>query len=231
MIMFKLFLLSLFINLFNSSLTNTAWFLNDNGLQEIRIYSDRFYTITKFDLDNKKFISTSGGSYFFGENYYEVIEFNSQDTSQVGDTIFYSSFKLSNGDKDSKLIIENNLFEKYESENELTGSWLMSGIERQGEMRSRNVNQPRKTMKILAGGRFQWIAYDTSKKGFYGTGGGYYSTIDGTYTENIEFFSRDSNTVGNSLKFDYEIIEGDWHHKGFSSKGDPKYEIWTQRKK
>jgi hypothetical protein len=26
------------------------------------------------------------------------------------------------------------------------------------------------------------------------------------------------------------VKEGDWHHKGFSSKGDPKYEIWTQRK-
>ena len=24
--------------------------------------------------------------------------------------------------------------------------------------------------------------------------------------------------------------EEDWHHRGFSSKGDPKYEIWTQRK-
>ena len=51
-----------------------------------------------------------------------------------------------------------------------------------------------------------------------------------TYVENIDFFSRDSNTVGKSLEFDFEIKDGDWHHKGFSSKGDPKYEIWTQRK-
>ena len=112
----------------------------------------------------------------------------------------------------------------------LNGSWLMSGIERRGEMRMRDVNRPRKTLKMLGGGRFQWIAYDTSKKGFYGTGGGTFTAVDGKYVENIEFFSRDSNTVGKSLGFNYQIKEGDWHHKGFSSKGDPKYEIWTKRK-
>ena len=28
----------------------------------------------------------------------------------------------------------------------------------------------------------------------------------------------------------YEIIDGDWNHKGFSSKGDPLHEIWSQRR-
>ena len=121
-------------------------------------------------------------------------------------------------------------FNKYPNEDNLSGAWLMSGSERRGEMRMREINRPRKTMKMLAGNRFQWIAYDTSKKGFYGTGGGTYTAIDGEYVENIEFFSRDSNTVGKSLEFNFEIKEGDWHHKGFSSKGDPKYEIWTKRK-
>ena len=54
-------------------------------------------------------------------------------------------------------------------------------------MRMRDVNRPRKTMKMIAGGRFQWIAYDTSKKGFYGTGGGTFTAKDGKYIENIEF--------------------------------------------
>ena len=128
------------------------------------------------------------------------------------------------------LKIDGREFYKTIDENNLSGSWLMSGIERRGEMRMRDVNRPRKTLKMLAGGRFQWIAYDTSKKGFYGTGGGTFTAVEGKYIENIEFFSRDSNTVGKSLEFNYEIKEGDWHHKGFSSKGDPKYEIWTKRK-
>ena len=55
---------------------------------------------------------------------------------------------------------------KYNDHIDLNGSWIMRGIERRGEMRMRDVNRPRKTLKMLAGGRFQWIAYDTSKKGF-----------------------------------------------------------------
>jgi hypothetical protein len=62
-----------------------------------------------------------------------------------------------------------------------------------------------------------------------GTGGGTYSTLDGEYTENIEFFSRDDTRVGFSLKFDFELIDGDWTHKGLSSKGDPIHEIWSIR--
>ena len=48
--------------------------------------------------------------------------------------------------------------------------------------------------------------------------------------ENIEFFSRDDSKAGLKLEFDYEIIDGDWNHKGFSSKGDPLHEIWSQRR-
>ena len=166
-----------------------------------------------------------------------MLEFNSLDSSLVGDTIFYSDIKI-DLDEENNLITGIRIGEveyipnqpNHVHEYDLHGSWLMSGIERRGEMRMRDVNRPRKTLKMLAGGRFQWIAYDTSKKGFYGTGGGTFTAVDGKYVENIEFFSRDSNTVGKSLEFDFEIKEGDWHHKGFSSKGDPKYEIWTQRK-
>ena len=62
-----------------------------------------------------------------------------------------------------------------------------------------------------------------------GTGGGSYTTIDGQYIESIEFFSRDDTRVGASLKFDFDIIDAHWHHKGFSSKGDPLHEIWSAR--
>ena len=82
-------------------------------------------------------------------------------------------------------------------------------------------------MKILSGTRFQWIAYNTETKEFLGTGGGTYTTDNGKYTENIEFFSRDDSRVGASLEFDYEVKDGKWHHKGESSKGDPIYEIWS----
>ncbi len=223
--------------LFNP-IERTSWIYESNGINEVRIYSDNYFVVSNYNINNKKFISTKGGFYSFkNSKYYEVLEFNSLDSSLVGDTIFYSDIKI-DLDEENNLITGIRIGEveyipnqpNHVHEYDLHGSWLMSGIERRGEMRMRDVNRPRKTMKMIAGGRFQWIAYDISKKGFYGTGGGTFTAKDGKYIENIEFFSRDSNTVGNSLEFDFEIKDKDWHHRGFSSKGDPKYEIWTQRK-
>ncbi len=112
----------------------------------------------------------------------------------------------------------------------LFGAWLFSNRIRNGEMGTpRSADNPRKTMKILSGTRFQWIAYNTETKEFMGTGGGTFTTKDGKYIENIDFFSRDNSRVGASLEFDYELKGNDWHHKGFSSKGDPIYEIWSLR--
>ncbi len=105
----------------------------------------------------------------------------------------------------------------------------MSGRVRDGETQQRDTNRPRKTMKILSGTRFQWIAYNTETKQFMGTGGGTYTTEDGTYTETIKFFSRDDSKVGRDLPFNYELINGNWHHSGLSSKGDPIHEIWSIR--
>ena len=114
---------------------------------------------------------------------------------------------------------------------ELNGAWLMSGRYRNGEKQMRSTDRPRKTMKILSGTRFQWIAFDTEKKEFKGTGGGTYTTINGKYSEKIEFFSRDNSRVGMNLEFNYNIDKGNWIHKGKTSKGDPLHEIWVKRKK
>ena len=229
MLNFFLFFLS-FLSSFSNKIQNTSWININNSIYELRIYSDNYFAITKYNLETKEFISTKGGVYSMEDGYYEVLEFNSIDSSAVGDTLYYSNVKIELKNDSGKMKIDGKKFTKNSDEDQLSGSWLMSGIERRGEMRMRDVNRPRKTMKILAGNRFQWIAYDISKKGFYGTGGGTYTAVDGKYIENIEFFSRDSNTVGKSLEFNFELKDGDWHHKGFSSKGDPKYEIWTQRK-
>ena len=233
MINFFIFLVSSLFNMDEANpLKNTSWFLNDKNMNEVRIYSDNFFSSTKYDKDNKKFLSTYGGTYLLDEEgYYEVIEFNSNDSSLVGDTIYISRISINLNNDNGLMQLDGEKYEKFKNYNSiLSGSWLMSGIERGGEIRMRDVNRSRKTKKILAGGRFQWIAYDINKKGFYGTGGGIFTSEYGNYIENIEFFSRDNSKVGISLEFNFEVKEGDWHHKGFSSKGDPKYEIWTQRK-
>ncbi|WP_229719250.1 hypothetical protein [Winogradskyella schleiferi] len=111
----------------------------------------------------------------------------------------------------------------------LQGAWLMSGRIKDGETQLRDTSRPRKTMKILSGTRFQWIAYNTETKKFMGTGGGTYITKNGEYIENIEFFSKDDSKIGLKLKFSYELINDKWHHSGLSSKGDPIHEIWSIR--
>tara|TARA_Y100000748_G_scaffold246672_1_gene211181 strand:+ start:4045 stop:4743 length:699 start_codon:yes stop_codon:yes gene_type:complete len=223
------FILNIFS--FSNPIENSSWIRSDNGIYEVRIYSDKYFSVSKYSIENNSFISALGGIYSMDDKYYEVLEFHSLDSTRVGDTIFYSKVKIDVKNDSGKMSINGKKFVKSPNEDQLKGAWLMSGIERRGEMRMRDTNRSRKTLKMLAGGRFQWIAYDINKKGFYGTGGGTYSAVDGKYIENIEFFSRDSNTVGKSLEFDFEIKDGDWHHRGFSSKGDPKYEIWTHRNK
>ena len=111
---------------------------------------------------------------------------------------------------------------------QLAGAWLITGRKRDEEMTERKSG-PRKTMKILSGTRFQWIAYNSETGDFMGTGGGKYTTEGGKYIENIDFFSRDNTRVGASLEFDYELKNGKWHHWGLSSKGSPIYEVWSLR--
>ncbi|MFD1079838.1 hypothetical protein, partial [Longispora fulva] len=98
-----------------------------------------------------------------------------------------------------------------------------------GELR-RSTPGARRTIKILGGDRFQWVAFNSDTGEFFGTGGGRYSAENGKYQENIEFFSRDDSRVGAKLAFDYEVKDGEWHHSGKSSKGDPMYEIWSPYK-
>jgi hypothetical protein len=113
---------------------------------------------------------------------------------------------------------------------ELAGAWLITGRYRDGAIQRRTPGV-RKTMKILSGKHFQWIAYNTETREFSGTGGGTYTTTNGKYTENIQFFSRDKSRVGASLQFDFSLEDGEWRHKGLSSRGEPIDEVWTRRER
>jgi len=70
---------------------------------------------------------------------------------------------------------------------QLAGAWLITGRMRDEKMTERKPG-PRKTMKILSGTRFQWIAYNSETGDFMGTGGGNYTAEDVKYTESIDFF-------------------------------------------
>jgi hypothetical protein len=182
-----------------------------------RILMDDSYLVeTQYVAQPPEFILTRGGFYTQTEKDILVdFEFNS------------------NFEKDGLKQMELQSSKKWKllstPPQELKGKWLMAGrMTDQGERR-RDTSGPRKTMKFLLDGFFQWIAFNTDTFQFFGSGGGYYTTEAGNYTEHIEYFSRDNSRVGARLPFQYELKGSDWHHQGFSSKGDPMHEIWSKR--
>jgi hypothetical protein len=195
----------------------------DNDEVTTRVILDNEYIVlSKFETESGKFVSTIGGFYKTGEflnlneDVYDVnLEFNSN----------YGQDSIK-----SISIVKTSKWKNISKSNDiLKGKWVMSGRYNNGEFRTRNTDLPRKTMKILIDGFFQWIAFNTETFKFSGSGGGEYETIDGKYIEIIQYFSRDDSRVGAELDFNYEIKNEDWLHTGLSSKGKPINEVWSIR--
>ena len=197
----------------------------------IVIFSAQYQSAAWYDSESGAFIATNGGKWTReGNRVTEVPEFDTRNAEEtVGRPI---SFEIEwDGEDRMRIVGRDTWASRLDSgqTGELAGAWLISGRLRDGVIKERETDRPRKTMKILSGTRFQWIAYNTETKQFMGTGGGTYTTVDGKYTENIEFFSRDDSRVGAELIFDFEIKEGKWHHAGKNSRGEPMYEVWSTR--
>jgi hypothetical protein len=202
---------------------------NGDKLKSVVIFSDGYQVLTIYNAGTGKFVHSNGGTWKLeGDTMTEKVEFHTDNPDRVGVEV---SFKVSITDSTLAIVGSDMKLKRIDNgaPGKLQGAWLMSGRKRNGEIQLRDTNRPRKTMKILSGTRFQWIAYNTETKQFMGTGGGSYTTIEGEYTENIEFFSRDDTKTGRSLKFNYSLVDGKWHHSGVSSKGEPLYEIWSVR--
>jgi len=202
---------------------------NGDLLKSIVIFADGYQVLTTYDATTGKFIHSNGGTWkLAGNTMTEKIEFHSDNPELVGTQV---SFKVLITDNEIEIVDSGSKFKRLDngSPGNLNGAWLMSGRIRNGETQLRDTNRPRKTMKILSGTRFQWIAYNTETKKFMGTGGGTYTTKNKEYIENIKFFSRNDSKAGLSLKFSYEVMNSKWHHSGLSSKGDPIHEIWSIR--
>lgn len=198
-------------------------------LKSIVIFTESHQSISIIENKTGKLIHSNGGTWSLdGNTMTEVVEFDTDNPERVGSSVVFD-IELNNNYL--KIVGSDRKFSRNDDggPGKLNGAWLMSSRFRNGVMQVRETNRPRKTMKILSGTRFQWIAYDTSKKTFIATGGGTYTTKNGVYTENIEFFSRDISRVGMKLEFEYSLKDGNWNHKGFSSRGKAINEIWTKR--
>lgn len=223
----------LFTTLIAAQPIEGAWQLtHENGemltqREVVAIYQDGYMAVGAKEAATNKFLFAYGGPYNLkGKNYTETHDFNTKSPQRIGKSMQFKAQV-----KDDQMMITSGgvsqTWQRLSSQSDaLTRNWVITGRERNGQMNTMTPGD-RRTIKILSGGRFQWVAFNSATKEFSGTGGGTYTAKNGVYTENITFFSRDSSRVGASLQFQFEVKDGKWHHKGNSSKGTPIYEIWS----
>ena len=210
-----------------SGLTGAWKTVRDDGATGVWIVSGDHFSIAWYQSNPAKFISTKGGTWAKTDDGIKLTyEFDTAKPDRVG-----TSQVIPVGAATDRVNAGGSTWTRIDSgvPGALEGAWLMTGRKRDGAIATRKPGA-RRTMKILSGTRFQWIAYNVETKEFFGTGGGTYSTADGKYTENIEFFSRDDAKSGRSLEFTYDLLEGTWHHVGKSTAGEPMHEVWNRRK-
>lgn len=205
-----------------------AWHFQAESVEHVLIFEDGYFSHTVFDKPNKKFISSYGGVYKPGSITIDLkTEFDTRSADNVGT------------DKTVAYLVEGNelttditgIRQKWtridDGKSNLAGVWRITGRMVNGKMNQMQRGD-RKTLKLMSSTRFQWMAINPATKEFFGTGGGTYTFLNGKYTENIEFFSRDSTRVGASLSFDGSVKDKVWSHSGKSSKGEPLHEEWTK---
>jgi hypothetical protein len=210
-----------------------AWRSTTGDEETVLIFAAQHFSRATYNRAAKTFTSTEGGSSVANRSTLTwEYEFNTLAPEKIGAPEIWK-FQL----KQDVLTLTNEagtkaIFQRVDAgaPGALAGAWLITGRVTDKGMQSITPGA-RKTMKILSGTRFQWIAYNSETKEFFGTGGGTYTSENGKYTETIEFFSRDNSRVGMQLSFDFSLPEGNWRHSGKSSKGDPIDEVWTLREK
>jgi hypothetical protein len=206
-----------------------AWGYTTAQGQTVMIFSDNVFSVATYDVAGKKFIGSWGGTWRMnGDQLVRKTEWNSADSAKVGAEqtetfgITANRLRLRAGENWERL--DNG------TPGELAGVWIITGNYTNDKVSKRaSPFFPRRTMKVLSGKYFHWIAYNVTTRQFLNAGGGNYTTANGKYTENIEFFTKTPESIGKSLVFDYSFVNGDWRHKGEKSTGGPLDECWTKR--
>ena len=196
----------------------------------VRINTDNVFSVATYNLPGKEFIKSYGGTWRIEDDkLIEKIEWNSAEPAQVGREFSYTA-----DIRDGKLHFHQNnqTWNRVDDgkSGELAGAWIISGSFSGDKVSKRqNPFYPRRTMKVLSGSRFHWIAYNVESKQFINAGGGTYTSNNGKYTETIEFFTKTPASVGKTLGFRYSFVNGDWRHQGEKSTGGPMDECWSRR--
>lgn len=208
-----------------------AWAYGPDTDRRIMIVTPTVFSVARFDEPGRRFIQSYGGTWRMdGSRLVTKIEWNSSDSTQVGTEgaagiVFRENKMVNGGTKEVWERLDNG------TPGALMGAWIISGtFEGDSAQRRKNPFHPRRTMKMLSGKYFHWIAYNVVTKTFMNAGGGSYTTTpDGVYTERIQFFTKTAESVGKTLPFRYTITGNDWRHQGQKSTGGVMDELWTRR--
>ncbi|WP_353130515.1 hypothetical protein [Parapedobacter pyrenivorans] len=219
---------------YQSDVLAGAWHTQQGDIEQTAVFVDGYLSHSTYDVKNKKFIATRGGTYT-AENGKLVVTWQYDTEKAASNTPIEtwvgqsSTFDYKTGETlATNLSGTDTKWHRIDAnEGPMAGVWRITG-RKQDDGISNMPLRDRRTLKILSGTRFQWVAINIKTGEFSGTGGGVYTFKNGKYTENIEFFSRDNDRVGASLSFDGKIENGSWHHSGLSSTGNPIYEIWDK---
>jgi len=194
----------------------------------VKIVVDGYFALGSRSTSDNSFLGAAGGEFQIQEDkMIEIRDFDTYDDSKINQERVYELTWIN----DNLLKISDNDHAKVwkrltDEENVLSGNWVITGRQRNGELRTMTPGD-RRTIKILNGNRFQWVAFNSATKRFMASGGGTYTAEDENYVETIDFFSKDKSRVGDELDFKFDVIDGQWHHQGNSSKGQPIYEVWS----
>jgi len=206
---------------------NGAW-RSASNVTRTMIIMDGYFAQADFDATQKTFTGTFGGPFTWANGVVKgKVDFNSLEPSQVG-----SDFTVAMTLEDNKLVIatddgRDTWTRLDDGQSRVAGAWRVSARENNGELTEVPV-APRRMLKFVSGARFQWVTINTTTGEFFGTGGGQYTLKDGTYTEQIEFFSGNNSRVGLSLVSTAEIKDGKWHHRGKTSGAEPIFQVWSR---
>jgi|GEM_PF-927745 len=237
---------------------NGAWKLEEvNGekVEEhvIQLFSDQFYTFSEYDQDTGDFIRAGGGTYLI-ENFriQMFIEIDSEDPSLSNTSRVFRFLHLEEDKIKLTSMKDSSKFEIWKridtaNHKEMAKCWRIHKKQDEGDEDWRVIEYaPRKTIKMLTDKYYQVLAFNkqtgefvgssggtwtkTESKYFVGSNGGSNTKDTAKYMENIEFFSKNPNNVGRTLKFDLKISDGLWNHTGRQTDGKALLEIWMPYK-
>ncbi|MCG2460843.1 hypothetical protein K8352_08790 [Flavobacteriaceae bacterium F89] len=203
--------------------------LGDNHMVYQFMINNQYAILSVYKTSPPEFVKTLGGFYKINNDTLEMqLEFNSNFGK---DSLMQLRIPFAQTDRGIQFRLEGlkDFKATPKMKQDLDGEWLFAARTADLDKGRRDAKNPRKTLKFLLDGHFQWIAYNSDTFEFFGTGGGTFTSKNGRYRESIEFFSRDNSRVGQKLGFGYELRGNDWFHTGKSSKGDPLGEIWSKR--